>query len=84
MNRQPFAVGARVRVAVKDRSSFAQGAAESLDGATGVAEETKPDGRVLVRFDAPRKKWWTNQSPVNAFWFETEDLLPEVGPNDQA
>lgn len=69
-----FKIGDKVRVAIVDRSQWATGAAESLDGATGVVEDTRKDN-YLVRFDKPAKKWWANSSPVVANWFEPCDLV---------
>lgn len=71
-------IGARVRVQISKPEEYAQGAAESMNGKTGVIVELRKDGKAwLVRFDTPVKKWWTHQSSFNAFWFEPHELRGE-------
>lgn len=76
-------VGQRVRVAILNRETYALGCAESLDDKAGVVEERYDvdhykvpyrEPRCLVRFDEPAAIWWTNQLPVNAFWFDAGEL----------
>lgn len=66
-------LGARVKVRIKQPDRFAQGAAESLEGVTGRVL-TIGARMVLVRFDAPARTWWAQQSPITAFWFDAGDL----------
>lgn len=79
-------IGTKVRVNIKNRKEWATGAAEALNGMTGVVEEIKSDvdawGRVrkaeapfLVRFDRAAPKWWTHQSPALAWHFDAHDLV---------
>lgn len=74
-------IGQRVRVTIADPDKYAVGAAEALDGMTGVIEslEDKPwHGEVprrLVRFDEPAPTWFSYQTPPAAFWFPVEDLM---------
>lgn len=68
-------VGARVLVKIKNRSEYAYGCAQSLDGKTGTIDEVKSDSRVLVMFDIPAKPWSANQLPCKAFWFDRRELV---------
>ncbi len=81
-----FNVGDRVRVNITKPDAWATGAAQALNGTIGTVESVKPavDPRgwrsgppetpYLVRFDAPGKTWWTNQSAPLAFHFDAHDL----------
>ncbi len=70
-------VGARVRVQISKPEEYAMGAAESLNGKTGVIERLRQDGEAwLVRFDTPAKPWGGRySSPHSAFWFEPHELV---------
>jgi hypothetical protein len=71
-------MGQRVVVRIVDPDEYAFGCAAALEGAAGFIEELSTDRRrFLVRFDEPRPKWWTNQTPATAFWFEPKDLALE-------
>lgn len=77
-------VGDRVTVKIRDRSEYAFGAADSLDGAIGTVEGVSersfngespyPSRAYLVHFNSPRAPWWRFQDPVVAFWFPPGDL----------
>lgn len=60
--------GDRVTVTITDPSSYAMGAAASLNGKRGKVERTRVDPlrgeMALVEFDESAEKWWSNQLPV--------------------
>lgn len=70
-------LGDRVKVRTLDPDAYAMGAAEALSGMTGTVERignsTGADA-VLVKFDRPAPKWWSNQTPPAGFWFEPAEL----------
>jgi hypothetical protein len=68
-------VGARVRVQIGNHHVYAQGAAQALDGMTGVVERFRADGEALVAFDRPAPTWWTHQTAWTAGWFHPSDLV---------
>lgn len=68
-------VGTRVRVCISKPDEYAHGAAESLNGKTGVIEQLRRDGSMwLVTFDEPAAPWSANQQPCTGFWFEPYEL----------
>jgi hypothetical protein len=72
-------VGDRVRVRIEVPKLYAFGCAAALEGKEGTIERTRPaaisgEPVYLVSFDTPAPKWWSNQTPVKAFWFGAEDL----------
>lgn len=69
-------IGDRVKVKIKDRSTYARGCAEALDGLPGVIEEASKyeADKWLVRFDKSAPTWSTYQTPPTAFWFEAAEL----------
>ena len=74
MNRAQLSAGDRVRVTIVDKTIYAQGAGDALDGCEGVIERFKTDGEALVKFDKPAPTWWSNQLPWGAGWFPPCDL----------
>jgi hypothetical protein len=77
--KKRLTVGARVRVRIVERSEYAHGCADALDGKTGTVDEVSEKDRqrespYLVAFDTPAPKWWSHQTPARAFWFSAKDL----------
>lgn len=79
-----IAIGTRVRVEIKDRSHYAWGVADRLNGQLGVVEDGKGEssnGRgwlgpaLLVRFDRPVKNVTEHLSDYTAFWLPPDDLV---------
>lgn len=79
-------IGDKCRVRIFAPDTYAVGAAESLDGKTGVVEKVQRGEqltghvlravpqRVLIHFDVPATPWSTNQSPCVGFWFDENEL----------
>jgi hypothetical protein len=67
--------GKRVKVTIQDRTKYATGCADALNGKTGTVERANASGDAwLVNFDTPAPRWWTHQTPARAFWFPENDL----------
>ena len=69
-------VGDKCKVKIHKPETYAFGCAECLQGKTGVVDEVRSNGKILVKFDTPAKTWSSNQLPVNAFWFDPDEVLP--------
>jgi len=89
MNERKFTDGARVRVAIRNPASFANGAAETMNERAGRIEAFDPSSTngdpwmshaYLVRFDEPVPSHWRHGSPLTAFWFAECDIEPEQAP----
>jgi hypothetical protein len=72
-------VGARVKVAIRDRRAWNTDYADALDGRTGTIADVKVGYSnddalaLLVELDEPHAIGWSG-SPIKAFWFEVGDL----------
>lgn len=71
----------RVIVEIKDPERYAMGCAAKLDGKRGKIDRVRTDPNrgemALVEFDTPADKWWSNQLPVECFWFSVSELRSE-------
>jgi hypothetical protein len=73
----------RVRVQIRDVTTFSGEAGTRMNGNYGVVERHSPQSfngdtplgpAYLVRFDEPVPGWHAHQSEVEAFWFPPDDL----------
>jgi hypothetical protein len=78
-----FEVGQRVRVQIRDVTTFSGDAGTRMNGRCGVVERHSPQSvngdpplgpAYLVRFDEPVPGWHAHQSEVDAFWFPPGDM----------
>lgn len=67
--------GKRVIVKIRNRSKYATGCADALEGMAGTVTGSNDRADAwLVQFDKPAPTWWTHQTPARAFWFPASDL----------
>lgn len=71
--------GDRVRVYIQNPEEWANGSVQKIDGKIGAIKEIKSTGEILVEFDTPPEKWWSNQVPGRCWWFSEQDLFPCFG-----
>lgn len=83
--REHLTHGVRVKVKLADPAAWAYGAADALNGCTGVVSEIRPHATppsYLIAFDRPAPTWWGGQTPPRWWWFEAGDLVPGPEPDN--